>query len=280
MFNFKLLATLGCLCALATPTQAQDKDYPVKGGLTVRARAYTDYGQPLRYASRFYLQIAKTPADGTKWDFTLDEDPKSHIVGSVDGISPTSYNNRPTATLHLTLHQYQTYDEQVNFKNLDLGPLRPTEPGIYPGFGGGTTPRYLQLAQAQTIVTPSGISVTLPQQGAQTLRALLNVNGNLNALFFKIDVAPDQREVVLPNSPLHQKYPRSVTIKLETPNPSRMVWYMADNSFKTLAISFSDLKTLQHLDTLSLILRQRVELRAIPVSIEVPVEREAKAQSR
>ena len=274
------IAATACVLA-AIPVHAQSRTYPVEGGVTLRARAYTDRSVALKYASRYDMSIAKAPDDGRKWDFTLDDRPKDHITGSISGaFYQTTYNNKPTAILRATLHQYEVYEERVTFKDLELGPITPTKPGIYPGFSGSFKPRYLEVSGPQTVVTPSGISVTLPAQDATVLQRVFGGSfiGNAGALFLDIDVQPDAREVTLPDSPLYKRFPRPVSIKLETLRPNSMVWYMADNTFKTLAIGLPNLGTKTRLDSLTLIVRQRVELQTIPIAIEVPVERPSKTK--
>ena len=148
-----------------------------------------------------------------------------------------------------------------------------TPPDKYPFLFGPKSPaQFTRLSEPQTVETPSGITVTLPIQGAQT--TLGGFNGPMdNALFVNIDVSPDQREVTLPDSPLYKKYEKPVTIQLKTPAPNSMIWDSADNTFNTVVIYTPNLKTFKRLDSLTLIVRQRVELQTIPVSIEVPVER-------
>ena len=260
---------------MATSAHAQNQTYPVEGGVTLKARTYTDH-----LDSRYDLSIAKTPDDGLKWDFTLDYRPSDHMKGTFGAFHPTSYADDKTTILRATLHQYEVHEERVTFKGLDIGPTQVANSNNYPMFfGPGSPARFLQLAQPQTIVTPSGISVTLPAQGAQTARDFIrDFNGNVDALFLKVNVSPDEREVTLPNSPLYKRFPKPVSIKLETPEPNLMVYYMADNTFKTLKIGLPNLTTTARLDSLTLILRQRVELQTIPVAIEVPVERPVKAK--
>ena len=266
---------------MAATAGAQSKLYPVKGGVTLRARAYTDYSDVpkygLKYASRYDLSIAKTP-DETKWDFTFDDRPNYHYTGGISrAVYPTTYNNKPTATLRATLHQYEFYEERVTFKDLDIVSASEREIENFPT---AKLARYLEVSEPQTLVTSSGLTVTLPIQNNRTIpnATMGSFLGNDPVLYLKINVAPDQREVTLPDSPLYIKYRKPVTIKLEASAPNSMVWYMADNTFKTFAIYLPNLKTLKHLDSLTLILRQRVELQTIPVAIEVPVERPAQTK--
>ncbi len=275
----KTLAALFALynvAGIAATSRAQPQNYRVANGVTLRARAYTDYSGPLQYASRYSMEIATAPKDGTKWDFTLQNEPDYYYTGGVSGATfPTTYNNKPTATLRPTLHQYAVYEERLTFKNLDLAPAATK--GSRFDFGAKVAPRALLLKKPVTLTTPSGISVTLPAQNAATLTEVFrDFNGNANALFVKVNISPDAREVRLPASPLCKKYGKPVSIKLEAPEPGYMASYEADNTFKTLAIGLPNLRTLAHLDSLTLIVRQRVELQTVPVALEVPVERPAK----
>lgn len=277
MFIHKSFIARFALCAvaaLAATAHAQSKLYPVKGGVTLRARAYTDHSGPQKYASRYDFLIVKTP-DGTKWDFTLDEDSQDHHNGVSHWVYPTIYNNKPTAILSATLHQYEIYEERVTFKDLDVVSASEREIENFPT---AKLARYLEVSEPQTLVTSSGLTVTLPIQNEQSTpnATMGSFLGNDPVLYLKINVAPDAREVNLLDSPLYKKYGRPVTIKLEASSPNSMVWSMADNTFKTFAIHLPNLKTLKHLDSLTLILRQRVELQTIPVAIEVPVERPVK----
>ena len=277
--NHLHLIGLFIVCTTAT-AGAQSKMYPTKGGVTLHARAYTDYSDVskygLKYASRYDLSIAKT-SDGTKWDFTLDDEPKYHYTGGISTWYPTTYNNKPTATLRATLHQYETYEERVAFKDLVVVSSSSSDRENFPT---AKLARYLEVSEPQTFVTSSGLRVTLPIQNEQSTpnATMGSFLGNDPVLYLKINVSPDQREVTLPDSPLYKKYGKPVTIQLGTSVPNSMVWYEADNTFKTFAIGLPNLKTLKHLDSLTLILRQRVELQTIPVAIEVPIERPAKGK--
>ena len=277
--HLPILLALGAVAASATTANAQPKTYQVADGVTLTARAYTDHSGSLKDASRYDLALAKTPDDGTKWDFTLQDEPKYHRTGSISGAtSPANYNNNPTATLHATLHQYEIYEERVTFADLGLGMEEGTPPDKHPFLFGPKSPaQFVRLSEPQTRVTPSGIAITLPVQGAQT--ALGGFNGPVdNALFVNIDVSPDQREVILPASTFYKKYGKPVTIQLKTPAPNSMIWDSADNTFNTIVVYMPNVRTFKRLDKLTLIVRQRVELQTIPVALEVPVERPAKTK--
>ena len=262
------------LCAVATSAHGQGKytNYVAKGGCVLRAQAYKerDYyglGSP-RYSvvSRYDLEIVRMPKTSCQWDYTLDEDPDEHYT-NLEGISPVPYGTKKHTILYATLHQYDIYEERVTFKDLNLEPFpaRVKQKFYF-------TPRFLLLKQAVTATTPSGVSLTLPIQGAAT-PANFNGGGNPDALFIQIHTSPNQREALLPNSPLFKKYGKPVRIKLECTPPNTLVWYRADNTYKTIAIGLPDLAKATHLNALTLIVRQRVDLQSIPVSIRVPISR-------
>lgn len=257
----------------AMPAFAQDGSmkYVTKDGCVLQARAYINKAYQPKEWSRYDFDIVHAPKNSYFWDFTADDDPSYHLT-SVDGdISPVRYGSSRQATLHVTLHQYDTYEEQVTFHNLDLGmsssdPILKTLPS-----------RYLVLKKPVTETTPSGITITLPAQGQETLEKVFTgaFEGNAEALFIQIRTSPNQREAVLPLSPLFQKHGKPVIIKLECAKPNFMVFYHADNTFKIIAVGLPNLKLVTHLDTLTLIVRQRVDLQAIPISLQVPISRSA-----
>ncbi len=285
------LFTLIPLCALAIPAHAQGGvKYFTKDGCVLRARAYVDARLPKsNYAHKSNygctLEIVRVPRNSEFWDFVLDSDPYDHCTTINGSINPTTVRGDRQATIGATLYHYDTVEERVTFHNLDLGPLAFNLFGtpsfkIYGDPAADTvnrhaaTPRYLVLKQPMTETTPSGISITLPAQGEETLEKVFsNFNGNAGALFIQINVSPSQREAVLPQSPLFQKHGKPVTIKLDCARPDFMVQSTADNTFKIIAVGLPNLKTVTHLDTLTLIVRQWVDLQAIPVSLQVPISR-------
>ncbi len=287
MHKLKRIA-IALLCVLAIPAHAQECGikYLTKDGCVLRARAYVDARIP-KSDYGCTLEIVRTPRNSGLWDFVLDSDPYDHYT-TIDGsITPTISGKRRQATIGATLYQYDTDEERVTFHNLDLGPLafRLFGKSSTEVFGDpsadtvnrhAATPRYMVLKEPVTLTTPSGISITLPAQGKETLdKVFSNFNGNAGALFIQIDVSPSQREAMLPHSPLFQKHGKPVTIKLDCARPNFMVQSTADNTFKTIAVELPNLKTVMHLDTLTLIVRQRVDLQAIPISLQVPISRSA-----
>jgi len=220
--------------------------------------------------SRYKFDIVQTPKDSAQWDFTLDNDPDYHYFHDVSGaVSPVSYGRHRQMTIHATLHEYDIYEDQVTFHNLDLWPLADdleTEHGI--------TPRFLALKSAVTATTPSGIQITLLAQNVHHFSEMFDgYNGNPNALFIRIATTPSQKIVTLPKSPLYKKHPQPVRIALDCVKPNYMVFCQADNTYKIIAVGLPDLRTVTHLDTLTLVVRQRVDLRSVPVTLTVPIDR-------
>lgn len=49
--------------------------------------------------------------------------------------------------------------------------------------------------------------------------------------------------------------------------------YEADNTYNTIAVGLPNIATVQHLDTLTLVVRQRVLLQRVPITLHLPVNR-------
>ena len=275
------------LCALAPAAHSQEKGHQYAvGGCVLWAQAYTNKAYGPKDSSRYTLQLLQTPKNSHHWDITAPEFPNEHLT-NIDSPCPHPYGQRRRTVIYATLHEYDTYEEKVTFHNLDLGPVafslfgKPSSevfgnPVSRPHHMPTVTPRHLALKEPVTAATPSGITITLPAQGEETLeKVFMNFNGNADALFIQIRTSPDQKLALLPKSPLYKKYPKPVRITLDCVKPNGMVWYMADNTFKTIAVDLPHLNSVMHLDTLTLIVRQRVDLKSVPVTLTVPIDRVA-----
>ena len=269
--QFTKCVGIALLSALAPASHCQGypHEYDVSG-FVLRAKAYKDKAYAPKEESRYSFYIVQTPKGTAQWDFTLDDDPDFHLAHDVSGaVSPVSYGPSRLMTIHATLHEFDTYEEQVTLHNLDLGDASSD-------LIARTMPcRYLALKKPVTATTPSGITITLPAQGEDTVNELFQgaFEGNFDALFLRIRTSPAQKIVVLPQSPLYRKYSKPVCIALDCVAPNHMVWYTADNTFTKIAVGLPDLKTVMHLDTLMLIVRQRVDLKSVPVTLTVPIDR-------
>jgi len=240
-------------------------------GCKVEARAYVD--PSVRDSSRFDIGILNPKEDTQRWEFTLGWQTKDspnlyRYQGTMSDQSRLPYGKAKETAIQATLWQYDTLEERVTFHNLDLRPLTDEEKRS------PATPRFLVLASAVTATTPSGITITLPAQSVKAWYELFsNFNGNPNALFIRSQTTPNQREAVVPLSPLYQKYQKPLQIKMDCDAPNLMVFYTADNTFDSIAVGLPDIATVQHLDTLTLVVRQRVLLQRVPITLHLPVNR-------
>lgn len=228
--------------------------------------------QSLWHASRFDMEVSKLPSGPGQWDFTLDWEGQTtpyYYTSLCNGQSRLPYGKAKRTVVKATLWHFDTLDERVTFHNLDLLPLVEDA-----GTKFGVTPRFLVLKYAVSATCPSGVQITLPAQNVQKFDAIFSCyNGNANALFIKVETTPPQREAVLPLSPLYREYKKPVTIHLDCDPPNLMVFYQADNTYNIIAVGLPNFKMVQHLDSLTLVVRQRVSLKRIPIALNLPVFR-------
>lgn len=240
-----------------------------RAGCVLQARAYIDPSR--RASSRYDLMIVRSPKSSYRWDFTLDQQGDLSPYYYEDLSSNQSrlpYGKAQATVVRATLYQYDTLEERVTFHNLELQPP-PSDAEAKRGF----TPRFLLLKSPLTVTTPSGICITLPAQQETFGSLFSNFNGNANALFIKIETTPSQPKVILPLSPLYQKHRKPVSIQLACAAPDVMSSYQADNTYKVIAVLLPNLATVTHLDSLTLIVRQRVDLQTVPVALKIPISR-------
>ena len=246
-----------------------------RAGYTLTARAYIDpsrlsnpkHNPPSRYDLRL-SQPANTPYH---WDFVLPGSsfPRTDAYASIG--SP-DYRTRKQTTIRATLRQFDTHEEEVTFKNLDLAPPKPR-------FGNSITSRALLLSKTRSLTTPSGITITLPAQSYDAIPDFMA--GNPNALFIRIQVTPNAKLIAsLPKSPLFRKHRRPVSLQLGVPMlvyGREEIYYYEDATpnYGHVAISIPNLKAAMHLDQLTFYLCQRANLQTVPVAIQVPISKPA-----
>jgi hypothetical protein len=269
MFKFLPALVLFLLCG---PSFAQGPyTASVWSGCGVEARAYVKPGDG--NTSRFDIRLTSAPGSTDKWDFTVDSDGivnPNHGTQISNDTCQIPYGNQKTATIKATLWKYETLEEPVTFRDLDLEPLAD-DAETKAGF----TPRFLSLKSPITETTPSGIQITLPAQNVQHFSDMFPVfDGNPNALFIRVQTTPDRLDSVVPLSPLYKKYGKPLRIQLDCEKPNYMVFYQADNTYKIIAIGLPDLKTVTNIGSLALIVRQRVNLEKIPISLVLPIYRQ------
>lgn len=255
-------------CCASADAQTFAPTVVKRNGYTLQARAYVD---PSRLPSRYDLRLLQPKNTPYRWDFVIPGSsfPRTEALASIG--SP-DYRTQKRATIRATLRQYDTYEEKVTFKSLDLSPPRPVD-------GKSITSRALSLAQARSITTPSGITITLPAQSYDAIPDFMA--GNPNALFVRIEVSPSAKRITsLPRSPLFRKHRRPVSLQLGVPmlvyQKEEVRYY--DNAtphYGFVALSIPNLKAATHLDQLSFFVRQRADLQTVPVAIQVPISKPA-----
>ena len=240
-------------------------------GCRVQARAYVD---PMVWeSSRFDMEVVNPANSLTHWDFTLNWEhftQPERYTSLCHALPRLPYGRAKEAVIHATICRYETMEERVTFHNLDLAPLADDWDTRH-----GETPRFLALKSAVTATTPSGIQITLPAQNVQHFTDMFSsFNGPIDALFIRIKTTPNQLETVLPLSPLCRKYHKPVLIQINNADdPYTYTSAYPDNTATIIGINLLNLRTVMHLDTLTLIVRQRVNLKEVPVAVRVPISR-------
>ena len=219
------------------------------------------------------MMVLNSPNSPTQWDFTLDWEhftQPERYTNICRAQSRLPYGKAKTTIIHATLCQYEILEERVTFHNLDLAPPAHDIDAMH-----GETPRFLALKSAVTATTPSGIQITLPAQNVQHFTDMFSgFNEPIDALFIRIKTTPNQQEAVLPQSPLYRKYHKPVLIQINNADdPYAYSSAYPDNTATIIGINLPNLATVMHLDTLTLIVRQRVNLKEVPVAVRVPVFR-------
>ena len=246
--------------------------------------------EPFSYDGHVRIyETSGTPILGRNGVF--DTDFERWYGGGIRGFVGTDYYPRMTRSLRLVcaLRQFETYDEPVTFHNVavryDEDTYRANHEKVY----------FLELPRPLQVTTPSGVMVTLPVQGNRFRPTLFG-----GALNFFVAVQPKVQEEpithALPNSPLAHTFGKPVKISLEFPPPYRRegwsyerdgvpanyamglplnpAWHPTRGGIPT-APMYKDLPPV--LKDMTLIVRQRVDLRTIPMIFTLPITEEAPA---
>ena len=265
---------------LAPSCHAQGWTASTWAGCQVHARAYVD--PTVWGSSRFDMDVANSEGSPTRWDFTLDwehaTEPERY-TGIRRAMPRLPYGKAKATTIRATLCRYAALEERVTFRNLDLNP-----PADGWGTKEGEAPRFLALKSPLTVTTTSGIQITLPAQNVRRFEELSSgYNGPAGLLFIRLQTTPNQPGVALPLSPLYRKYRKPVLIEINNADdPAHYSSDYPDNAAKIIGINVPQLGTVMHLDTLTLVIRQRINLQEVPIAVRVPIDRaatEPKAQA-
>ena len=153
------------------------------------------------------------------------------------------------------LQEYATYDETVVFHNLSVVK--------YLGSGG----LYLAGAQPQTVTSPSGVTVTLVDVQHQKQ---LNYSRGGTGVGLLIHYPQTNLYPSLPRSPLWRRHNSLVHVSVEVPKPYEAYGYGGSETEGTSGFR-SDKPLPKTFPSFPVIIRQRVDLRAVPMTFTLPV---------
>ncbi|MGI4790268.1 MAG: hypothetical protein ACRYFS_15630 [Janthinobacterium lividum] len=215
--------------------------------------------------------------------------PQSWYGGGILSYDSIDYYPQMTRFLRISteLRQFETDDEPVTFHNVAVGY------GLKEYRVEGSKYYCLELPHALSVTTPSGITVTLPVQGS-SLRPMLEQD----ALSFLVSITPLITEYPtaysLPASPLARKFGKPITLSLTFPPPYEVSgWSNESNGTPANYAMRLPMNPDRHptpkgvsvlplhenlpavLKTLTLIIRQRVDLQTIPMTFTVPIDAHA-----
>lgn len=180
-------------------------------------------------------------------------DPKLGAIATVVRAAPYAAHDR-FGIVRGALRQFDTYDERVIFHNIPI--VNAAHSAMF------------RITRAQTARTPSGITVTLPVQNASPSHRDVTA-GMANGLNIVLSVRP-AAETALARSPLFQKHKRPVRIQVLTAPPYETVMWSGTGARRELGVRLKKPLT-GVLKDFTLLVRQRVNLRQIPIELTVPV---------
>ncbi len=255
-----------------------------QGNITLTARAYRSSDPNGRFP-RLLCDVTGTIVNAPyKWNigpmsFTHEWEPPGYAAPDSTQVFRTTKDARNKVTIQVTrqplyrfqlepylsadhwvrlnapLQEYATYDETVVFHNVSF----VNDPG--------TTARFLAGAQAQTVTSPSGVTVTLVDAQHQPLTFGWRPDGfNLVVHYPQSSKYPS-----LPRSPLWRKHNGLINVYLKLPKPYRP--YDSDTEDLDGFYRFSWNKAMPiTFARFPVIIHQWVRLRTIPVTFTLPVE--------
>jgi hypothetical protein len=274
--------------ALAPPVTPQTAFH--QGNIAVTARAYRGSDPNGNgYGSMILCDVTgKIPNAPNSWELgpltlTREWEPTGYVAPSGNITYGTGKDAQNTVTIQATrqavyynqtdfypnathwvrlsarLQEFGTYDEMVTFHNVSVFK--------YQGNGG----RYLVGAQPQTVTSPSGITLTLVDVQHQ---AQLTHSWNGDGVSLLIRYPQGSKFFSLPRSPLWRKHNGPIRVSVEIPKPYESYGSSGDN--QEYIYSFHSDKPLpKTFANFPVILRQRVDLRTVPMTFTLPVQDKA-----
>ncbi len=164
--------------------------------------------------------------------------------------------------LDAQLQEFETYDETVMFHNLSVVKTK----------NGG---HYLAGSGPQTVITPDGVTVTLDD--IQHHQNLTEQWGGSEGFCLHLLYPQGNHFPSLPRSPLWRKYQHMVKINADIPKPYEAHGSSYGDTEGTY--NFSAVGPLPKLiKNFPVIIHQRIDLSAVPMSFTLPVERKNSSQ--
>ena len=223
--------------------------------------------------------MTRFPVEGREGRFTK-KDLSSMGALTFDYSAPYLSANR-YVRIDCDLKQFEAYDEHVTFSN--IATVKDLEnSGHRQGYGDMNT-YYISVAKSITLVTPSGVAVTLPAQGKNNLFEDDKIN-------FSLTVKPNISPGELPESPLIKQFGKTITISVSLASPDNLAgWSMDPGNTQHYTLwplqnpkwsGKLNLKEMRHTPLFvpppprrdfTVILHERVELQTIPMTFTVPV---------
>jgi len=269
---------------LAPPVTPQTTFH--QGNITVTARAYrgsdpngNGYGPMVLCDLMGVITNASNNWELGPFTLTREWEPPGYIALGGDSTIGTNkdaknnvtvqmtrqavYYNHPAPYLSAThwvrlganLQEYATYDETVVFHNISVVKYR--------GSGG----LYLAGAQPQTVTSPSGVTVTLVD--VQHQKQLTYSRGGIGVGLI-IRYPQTNRYPSLPHSPLWRKHNGPIHVTVEVPKPYESYGYGGSDHEGTSSFR-SDKPLPKVITNFPVIIRQQVDLRAVPMTFTLPV---------
>ena len=246
------------------PVVKLDRNTVEVQGVRVRADAYRDKSyQSDTDRSRYAVQITQRPSGPTRWEL-MESTGEVSPGGFIGSVAPRPYaRHQRIAYLTTRLRQFDTQEERVTFHN-----LRVTRVGPLADLG------CLTVTQPQTITTPDGVTVTLPPQNMETFgpNGVFDYNGPPDVVFVRVQLSPSQRRNFLPRTRLYQKYQLPVSLHVDAEKPVFMNANTDDSAAPVLHLTLPDPHA-TFLKTLTLVIRERVDLQDIPLAFTAPIAR-------
>ncbi len=281
-------------------------DHITKSGIASEAHAY-------RVRDQIYFRVLPTlPANSHQWELTgnsptmqFEKQDRPHqgtpytrfpIEGRGANFTPkdlsnigaliysTSTNYRSAsryARLECTLHQFETIDERVTFPSVAV--VKDLESsGHRQGYGDMNT-YCISVAKPITLLTPSGLVVTLPAQSKNNRYEAGKIN-------FSLTVKPIISPLELPASLLIKQFGKSISISVKMASPDELSGWSIDpgetqhyvlwppqNPRWSGKMSIKEMRETPLFlappprRDFTIIIHERVELQTIPMTFTVPV---------